>query len=200
MSAPTASGDATPIVSARTRTSGGSLGDSGRDLLDSRGIDLALEGAAEGDAQDHGRATPVRSCSLDDRPGDGNRLLDRGSLISPVELLGHPEREAHLVEPGRDQSVVAALVEGQTRPRHAGQRPDGRHHSLGVCHLGHAARIDEARDLDGGKPGRGQPAHELRPGRDVEDVRLVLQPVARADLDQRHARHTRHSSHPSVVA
>ena len=67
-----------------------------------------------------------------------------------VERLGDSEGEAHLVEAGREQALVAALVERETsahRPRAWTDRCD---HVLCSGHLRYAFRIDETRYLDPG--------------------------------------------------
>ena len=97
---------------------GPSLGDPLRDLDDASRLDLALERAAERDAQRHRRPKAVLSRARHDLPCRGKRLLDGRSLVSLVERLGHAECEAHLVEPAGDESVVAVLVESETGPDH----------------------------------------------------------------------------------
>ena len=86
----------------------------------------------------------------------------------------------------RREPLPAALVEDE-----AGElRLDGAHRGddlLRAGHLRHALRIDEADRLDPRQPRGGQPADELRPHVRRERLRLVLEPVPRADVAERHA-------------
>ncbi len=61
-----------------------------------------------------------------------------------------------------------------------------RHDLFGAGHLRNTARIDEARDLDGTEPGARELADELGAERRRQDVRLVLEPIARAHVDDEH--------------
>ena len=127
------------------------------------------------------------------------RILDRRALVALVERLGDAEGEAHLVEAGREQPLVAALVECETRanrPRAWTHRCD---HVLRSGHLRDPLRIDEARYLDPGHARVHDPADEVRSNLDVEDLRLVLQSVTRADVVDRHAGRS-HRVHCSLVA
>ena len=63
---------------------------------------------------------------------------------------------------------------------------------LGVRHLGDALRVDEARDLDATNTGVHGAADELELGRGRHDRGLVLQAVARPDLDDLDAPARRH--------
>ena len=176
------------MVSARTSASGdAALDGPARDIQDVRRIDLALERAAEGDAECDRRAQAVLTCTGDDARRRGERLFDARPLVALVERLRHAECEPHLVEPGRDEPLVAALVEGEAGANHSGRLTRCGDHLFGVRHLWHAARIHEARHLDRRDPRRGQAPHELGARLDVEDVGLVLQAVARSDVVQGHS-------------
>ena len=65
--------------------------------------------------------------------------------------------------------------------------PDRGDDLLRAGHLRHALRSDEADRLDPRQPGRREPADELRPNLGRERLRLVLEPVARADVAERDA-------------
>ena len=164
------------------------LGDPFGDLHDSGGIDLALERAAERDAERHDAADAVAARSCGDAPRRGDRLLDRGALIALVERLGDAEREADLVEAGREEPLVSALVEGEPGTNRAPDRaPSCGDDLLRSRHLRDALRVDEARDLDAGQPGVRESPDELGAHLDVQDLGLVLQPVARPHVVDRHA-------------
>ena len=115
------------------------------------------------------------------------RLLDRGSLVPLVERLRDTKRKTHLVEPGGCESLVAALVERQACVRDIVATIESCDDLLRSRHLRHAARIDEARDLDGGHAGGDDAPNELGSDAGREDLGLVLEPVARSHLVDRHA-------------
>jgi hypothetical protein len=58
---------------------------------------------------------------------------------------------------------------------------------LGPGHLRYAPRVDEAGDLDRRYAGPRDPVRELAASVRAEDVRLVLEPVSRSDVDDRDA-------------
>ena len=151
-------------------------------------VDPALERAAEGHAHGHRRADRVGPRTLDDLQRRLQRLLHRSVLISPVERLRRAEREPNLVQPGRDEAVVSALVQRKSRVHDSVDSIEGRNDLFRAGHLRNTARIDEARDLDGTQPGSRELADELGAERRRQDVRLVLEPVARAHVDDEHGR------------
>src|SRR5437870_4834549 len=117
-------------------------------LEDVRRVDGALERATERGADRDGgpHAVPVRA--LDDPPGRLQGLLERGVRVPAVERLRRGEGEVHLVETGGEQSLVPALVDDETRVDDARLALDPLDHLLGVRHLRHAHRVDEADRLD----------------------------------------------------
>ena len=162
------------------------------DLGDPARIYLTLERAPERDAQRDRAADAVSTRAGGDAASGRDRVLDRGALVALIERLRDAEREPHLVQSSRDESLVAALVEGEPgadRPRARSHRSDD---LLRARHLGHASRVDEAGDLDPRNTCVGQPPHELGPDVHVEDLGLVLQPVPWPDVVDRDARR----SHP----
>ena len=88
-----------------------------------------------------------------------------------------------LVAAGCRRAIEAFAIQHQSdemgvaRPAETGQ------HLLGVGHLRHLARIDEAGDLDATQAGGQQPGDQLDLGGRGEDERVDLQAVARPDLD-----------------
>ncbi len=175
------------------------LGDPGGDLQHAGGIHLALERAPEGDAERHGGADPVSTCSSDDPARGGERVLDRSTLVPLVERLCDTECKADLVEPGREQPVVAALVQRQPGADGSVQRADRGRDLLCACHLRHAPRVDEARHLDAGQAGRRKSSDQLDSDLDVEDFRLVLEPVAWAHVVDRDTRRFHQPGHITQV-
>ena len=99
------------------------------------------------------------------------------------------EREANLVEPRRQEPVVSALVESEARTNETGTGTDCGHDLLCPGHLRDALRVDEARDLDAREPRVCESPHELGAHLDLEDLGLVLQPVAWPHVVDRHASH-----------
>ena len=155
-----------------------------------RRIDRALERAAEGGPDRDGRAPSVGVCALGDARRRLARLFGRGVLIVPVERLARGEREVHLVEIRRREPVVAALVQDEARVHDTVAPLDADDDLLRAVHLRHARRIHEAHRLDPRQPRLGEPVDELGTHRRLERLRLVLQPVAGADVADRDACHT----------
>ena len=96
----------------------------------------------------------------------------------------------------------APAATARSRPRRVGHEDrvpdagapvDRREQDVGVGELRDRARVDERRGLDHGQAGRTEAVDEaaLDVGRDLRG--LVLQPVARADLDDRDRRRQRHA-------
>ena len=173
---------------------GAALGDAARDLENPARIHLALERTAEGDAQRHGRAESVLSRTLDGAAGVLQRRCDGRALVALVERLGDAEGEPHLVEPRCDEPFVAALVEGKPCANDTGRGPDRLDDLFRVRHLRDTPGVDEARDLDRRHAGADELPDELGACCGVEDLRLVLQAVARADVVQRDARRSHHAA------
>lgn len=96
--------------------------------------------------------------------------------------------------PSKGQPLEAPLVEDESGvhdPRRAIQRRDD---LLRPCQLWHAAGIDEARDFDGADTRSDEAANQFGANIGREHVRLVLEPVARPDLVDSHARAGPHAT------
>ena len=128
--------------------------------------------------------------AFDDPSGGLHGFLDGRVLVSPVEGLGRGKGEVHLVEPGPREPVVALLVEGEAGVDDAGNALDGGDDLLGAGHLGNAGGIDEADSLDPRQPRPRQPVDQLGPNLGRKDRPVVLEPVARAHVADRHAHST----------
>jgi hypothetical protein len=113
-------------------------------------------------------------------------FLGRHPLIAFAERVARDHDEADLVAARRHGAVEAALVQHQTDIRGAIIARDARHDRLGVGHLRHALRIDEAGHFHAFYAGRHQPADEpdLRLGGEFH--LLILKPVPGADIDESH--------------
>ena len=143
-----------------------------------------LERTAEGDAERHRGAKADARATISAAAWSDSSTED--PLVSLVERLRDAEREAHLVEPGGYESLVAALVERQARIRDAVASIETCDDLLRSRHLRHAARIDEARDLDGGHAGCDDAPNEL--GSDAVGGRRARSGARRAvHLVDRHA-------------
>ena len=104
----------------------------GVQLLAERGddarIDAALEGAAEGDADAHGRGALG---GVEDRLRLLERLVERHVAVPPVEGLRRGEVEVDPVERGLAQALVAPGVEDEARVFGAVAPLGPRHNLLG---------------------------------------------------------------------
>ena len=192
-------GDATPIVSARTSVSGRPRRPAPRSRRRASGSTSPSNGQPNATLSVTVERRPSLSRARDDLRCGGERLLDGRALVALVERLGDAEREAHLVEARRDEPLVAALVEREPGADDVRGHADGRDDLLRVRHLRHAPRVDEARDLDRRALRLRESPHQLGARRDVEDLRLVLQAVARADVVHRHARRLGQPRPPYLV-
>ena len=122
-------------------------------------------------------------------------FLDGRVLVATVERLARREREMDLVEAGKREPVVALVVEREAGVDDPVAALDAFHDFLGSGHLRDARRVDEADRLDPEQARAGQPIHELCPHLRLERRLLVLEPVAGADVADRHVhRHTTPSS------
>src|SRR5690606_22043166 len=111
------------------------------------------------------------------------RLVDRGVDVVLVEGLGGGGEHRDLLHPDRAGTLVAFFVGNQYRVMHARSAGDAGIDLGGVGQLRHPLRADEAGRLDAPQPGGGEAVDQgdLVGGGDRR--LLVLQPVARADLD-----------------
>ena len=173
------------------RAGGGDLLGEAHDVLR---LDRPLEGAAERDTDRHAGADPVLVRPRDDAPGGLDRRCDRGTLVSLVHRLRRCEGEVRLLEPGRGQAVVAALVENEAGVDDARPALYRRDHLLGPRHLRDTRGVDEAHRLDSRQPGGGEQVDELRPDARLEHDLVVLEPVARRHVAHGDAAHTTPSS------
>jgi hypothetical protein len=142
-----------------------------------------LERAAERHAQRDGDPNPVFPGAAREPPGELYSIRDGGVLVAPGELLGDREGVADLIHPGGHRPVVALLVEDEPGVDNALLAIYGGHDLLGPGHLRHAPGVDEAGGLHAPYPGRGQPVAELGAHLRGESLLLVLQAVARPNLD-----------------
>ena len=191
-------GDADRVAEEKSVGLGG--GDLCCDLEDPALVDRALERAPEGHAHRHRGPNRVGSSALDDSHRRVQRLSHRGVLVPLVERLRGAEGEANLVQSGSDDAVVSPIVQRKSGVDDAVDPVEARNHLLRAGHLRHPSRIDEARHFHGSDAGSHELADELDADIGSEDVRLVLEPVARADVDDEHAgssRRARSSSGPA---
>ena len=115
--------------------------------------------------------------------GHPHQILGTRVLVAPAEGLGHRDHDVHLVDARRHGPLETPAVEHETDVGDAGQALDPGHHGLGVRHRRHRVRPHERDGLHPPRT-RGDGARDqlhLRRGRQQD--RLVLQPVARAHLD-----------------
>ena len=161
------------------------------DVLDLVGADLALVGTAERHRDRGADLDALGLGGVDHRPEALDALGDRAVDVAPAEGLARGGEDHDLVGPlfaRRRQGGVEALhVRHQHRIAHPGLAGDAGHDGGVVAHLRHPLRADEAGDLDLLQPGVLEPLHQLDLDARVDGLLLVLQAVARADVDQGHA-------------
>ena len=154
-----------------------------RQLLHHRRIDASLERAAERDADRDGRRQFRDS---EDRPRLRHCLVERHVSVPLVERLCRRERAVDAIEHGFSKPLVAAEVEDEAGVRGAFAPLDPVDHCLGVRHLRDPVRADEASRLDAREARRREAVDQLGADRRRQRVRLVLEPVARPDVTDRH--------------
>ena len=151
-------------------------------VRDGRRVDLALEGAAprarDGDGRRHTRCGKDRLHARD-------RFVERGVRVALVERLGRGERAVHAGERRPGEPLVAALVQHEARQLGVAalRRRD---HILGARHLRDAIVAHERDRLDARHTCRSQARDELGANSRRERLGLVLEPVARPDVADRH--------------
>ncbi len=167
------------------------------DLKDPLRLDAPLVGTAERDRDDAPRSadpSPRARASTGSSPVE--RLLDRAVDVRPVVRLARREEDVDLVEgraPGaalasRSASAVSRprLVRDQDADRDLGRHVD-RAQDLGcVGELRDHVGPHEARDLDPAQAGAGEPSISRTLSAVGDDLRLVLEAVARPDLADPH--------------
>ena len=116
-----------------------------RELGDGAGVDLGLEGTAEGDA-DRRRGGPVGHG--EDPLHTRRRLRERGVPVPAVERVRRTKRHVDAVELGSPEPLEALLVEDETGVFDPVASCDPRSHRFGPGHLRHALVADEADRLD----------------------------------------------------
>ena len=94
-----------------------------------------------------------------------------------------------LVDARRPGAVIALLVEDEAGVHDAGLAVQRGHDLFGAAHLRHELWIDEAGGFHLLKAGVREPITKRSANRRLERARLVLKPVARADIADRNAAH-----------
>ena len=121
----------------------------------------------------------------EDRLHAFDRLVERRVPVPPVERLRRGERAVTRASVVCGEALVAALV--QHEPRQLGVSAlRGRDDLFGACHLRHAIVAHERDGLDARHARRREARDELGAHRGRERLGLVLEPVARPDIADRH--------------
>src|SRR5688500_15666434 len=153
---------------------------------------LALERAAERGRDRDLRADSRGMRSRGDLAPGADRLRARDALVPPVELVGRKHDHPDLPAAGGGGAVEPRAIQDQPDVRDVVAIRQAPEDGLGVRHLRHAPRIHEARDLDAPDPGVDGAANELELHRGRNRGGLVLQAVARPDLDDADAARAGH--------
>ena len=149
------------------------------------GLDRALVGAAEGHRDHRGHAQVLGQRALGHALQAGQRLLDRPVHVGPVVRLGGRQEQVGLVE-----VLAQARARCPARARWARVRPPRPRPGTSMAASTSAASaswgITSARTKlvtsSRRRPGAGQLVDQRDLGRGGDDLGLVLEPVARADL------------------
>ena len=153
------------------------------------GRDLAVERAAPDAGQGGGqgrrrpRLTRGVGAARDDIGQHLHLLIDRQALVLQPEPVGGGHGHIDLVHGRAQRAVIALAVQHQTDAAAAGLGGQRRHDLFGPGHLRHVFRMDEADGLDPARPRGLQLLHQFGAHRRFKDSLLVLQPIARTDLD-----------------
>src|SRR6185295_9208770 len=133
-------------------------------------------------------------CCLSDRTKALQRLGDRAVDVPARKGFGGGAEDRHLGGPRGARGLEALEIRRQHRVRHARLAADALEHFGVVGHLRHPFRRHERRGLDRAKPRRGEPLDQLELHFGRHFARLVLQAVARSDLDDLDLVHSRVTS------
>ena len=159
------------------------VGEAARDPRHRRRGDLALVGAADhaGDVAAHPHAA-APACATTGRNRSRLSAIEQLMFLCEKRLRGGAEHGDLLGTRGQ-RRLQALEVRHQHRVAHARPLAHRAQHLVAARHLRHPFRRDEGARLDHRQPGLGQRLDQRHLGRDRHRRRLVLQPVARADLD-----------------
>src|SRR6266542_6185165 len=154
------------------------------ELRDASRVDAALEGATEGDADRRGGRQLGHA---EDRHRLRHGLVERHVAVPLVERVGRSERAVDAAELRLAQTLVALEVEDEPCELGSLALLDPRRDLFRACHLRHTIVADEGRRLDTRETRGREPVDELGADAGRDNVGLVLQPVARADVAERDA-------------
>ena len=153
------------------------------DPRDDLGIDAALERTTERAADRHRYG---QLGAFEDAFTADLRLGERLVAVAPVERLGRGEREVDPVESRTDQALIALLVQRESRVLDTVDALDLRDDLFRAGHLRNRIGAHERRGLDARQARVCKPVDELGTRLRFERLRLVLQPVTRSDVADRH--------------
>ncbi len=123
-----------------------------------------------------------------------DRFGDRAVDVLLRERLAGRAEDHHFIGERGGGGLETLHVGRQRGIQRAGPALDARHHVGAVGHLGHPPGRHERRGLHVDEAGVGQAVHQLHLGLGGHRRLLVLQAVARADLDYFHKMRERHLS------
>ena len=116
----------------------------------------------------------------------------RNALVPAIELVGREHDHPDLAATRRGGPVETRAVQDQADVGDVVALRQGPTNGFGVRHLRHAPRVHETGDLDAPDPGVDGAADEFELHLGGDRGRLVLQAVARPDLDDADAARIRH--------
>ncbi len=164
-----------------------------------------LERAAERHRHRDGCGPSRLPCHRRDTMPVGDCVGDRAALITLAEGLACDDHVTEVIAPCRDRPLGAARIEHQPGIGHAAIARHRGHDGFRVGHLRNAGRADEARRFDAAHARPDQRFDEPHLVRGRDQHALVLEPVARRHLVDRHPlRQARHigggAAHAAAVA
>ena len=177
--APHLLGVATPIVSARTTSARPAKRCAGSATMS--GIDRALERAAEADGDRRRRGDRPRPWPRM-RLGLRDRVLERHVRRWPVEALGRGERDVDAVERRLPEPFVAALVQDEAGEARSPRAAITATTSSAPAICGTRSSRTKLTASTRGSPAAARRLTSSRADGRRQRLRLVLQPVPRADV------------------
>src|SRR4029077_11175503 len=165
------------------------FGDASRQLHDAFGWDLPLDRTP--DCAGEGRVRASLGCvrgGCDSEPCR-HRLFGAHPLIASIERVARDDDHADLAAAGGESELETAPVEHEADIDDIRKARQRLQNFLGIGHLWDLLGIDEARRLQAPHARGEQALDQLDLDIRGDDVRLVLQPVARTDLDDFDALH-----------
>ena len=159
------------------------IGEARGHVGDARRRHVTFERTAERGGEIRAHAQACRARAIGDLTVGRDRVVDALIDVLAAEGLARGGEHGDLCHAGGDRAVEPGEIRHERGVTRARPPRDAREHLRGVRHLRHPFRADERAHLDRRQIRGAQPVDELDLVGGRHARALVLQPIARADLD-----------------